>query len=248
MKRIILMMAVLSFTFAQEVKESDLREFSRVKINIAAQTKIKFGDKHAIEIRGPEKQIQDIEFDVNGRTLTIENKRDRRWGFWDADERDVKVLITLKRLTEITLNGSGDCEIEKVDVEEFIADLNGSADLYMGGKIKLLEVSLDGSGDIELDDLESNRVDISINGSGDVEMSGSASSVDVRINGSGDVKAFDMQTKQLTAKIFGSGDIRMTVVDEIKASIFGSGDITYKGNPSRVKESSLGSGNVRRYR
>ena len=109
---------------------------------------------------------------------------------------------------------------------------------------ELSEVSVSGSGDISFTDVTRGEVTVSIDGSGDITGTGEAETVTAEINGSGDMHLFKLYTERASAEINGSGDVAINATAFLDAEINGSGDIRYKGNPSEIKRSVNGSGDI----
>lgn len=135
------------------------------------------------------------------------------------------ITVPIKEINKVSLGGSGNIK----------SDFTLKGDEF--------DVSLGGSGNIHLK-LDVNSIKSAIGGSGNIELSGKADSIKSSIAGSGSIKAYDLQVNSIKASIAGSGDVRISVKDEIKATVAGSGSVYYKGNPPKVKTTSVGSGSV----
>lgn len=105
-------------------------------------------------------------------------------------------------------------------------------------------VLLSGSGDIEFTDVTRDRVEILIDGSGDITATGEVEILTAKINGSGDMHLFNLYSENATVEVNGSGDIEVSVNNSLDCEINGSGDIRYSGNPTSVKRSVNGSGDI----
>ena len=142
---------------------------------------------------------------------------------YDTDKKNV-LEITLPRLEELTLQGSGDIEGDgKFMVSE-------------------LDLELNGAGNIELD-VDAALVNADLSGAGNIVLSGESKEFNVDLNGAGDVEATDMECEVVEADLNGAGDIDLFVTDELDASVSGAGTIRYKGKPE-VKSSISGAGSV----
>lgn len=140
-----------------------------------------------------------------------------------------KILVTIpvKDLDEINLAGSG----------SVVSNMMLQGDF--------MEFNLAGSGDMVLK-ADASQVQANIAGSGDIKLQGKAKSADFNIAGSGDIDAYELEAGDVDANIAGSGDIMTTCNGILDANIVGSGDVNYKGNPTKEKTSSMGSGDVRK--
>lgn len=248
MKTVLLLLTLLTATFSQDLNK-EVDEFSKIKLNVAAETQIVFGDEHRVEIEAPERILKKIEVKVSGRTLIVRDKRRGGFNFFNSNgnrSRDVQIKITTKALTAAEFNASGIAEIDRFETEEFELEINGSTDVDVAGAFEVFDLSVDGSGDVRAESLSSDDINVQINGSGTVRMDGKTNKVKIGINGSGDILAFGLKAESARISINGSGDVKLSVEEMLKARILGSGDITYKGSPE-VDETSLGSGDVRKY-
>ncbi len=227
MKSMIYLAAMLIVTsVAAQKTEIRVDDFSELTFGTSGVLYLTQGNETKIVVEADEDILEKIDFDQRGDRMVIRNRNNRGWNRgWG--KYDLKIYVTMREISAITLSGSGP--------------------IYSESLLKTddLEVKLSGSGSMELE-VESNDLEIGISGSGSIEMEGTGDDVYARISGSGKIKADDLEVKSLDARISGSGNIYMTVEDEIEASISGSGSVYYKGDPDRVINSSSGSGKIRR--
>jgi hypothetical protein len=225
----------------------ELDPFTKIKLNVPAETKIVLGDKFSIKIEGRKKDIDDIEIDVYRNTLEVDKKNRNMFNFWGNDSKDMQITITTKSLEGLRLNASGKLRVEDVESKDFELSIHGSTDVFLSGKMEFLNISIKGSGDLTLRDVRGKEMSINISGSGDIDASGEYNILDIDIKGSGDIDGFDLQVNEVLASIYGSGNIKIAVSELIEASIYGSGDVLYKGNPKKIRDKVYGSGSVERY-
>ena len=161
---------------------------------------------------------------------------------------DCLLEVYAPTICKYTLKGSGDFETEDdIETENFDVTIDGSGDCLLEKVLSNnLNLDIKGSGDIEINAINQNTA-ISIQGSGDIIISGRTQKVAMDIKGSGDIEANDFITQIANVSIFGSGDITISVEKELDASIFGSGDIKYYGSPI-VRSKISGSGDIRQKR
>lgn len=243
---LILILSTLIYT--QDISEkTDV--FTKVDIDLNANTYIEFGEEHSIEISGKPKLIEKIVFDISGEKLTIEMKRNK--GFFsfldNYEEKAVKIKIVMKKMDYLKLNGAGKTDIDEFDSEKVKIVINGANDLFAGGRIDFFDLDVHGASEAELTGLICEEFNLDIKGAGDLTISGKTDIFEIDVKGAGDVNGFNFITNILDAKIMGAGDIQVTVEDEIDASIFGAGNITYKGNPKRIRDKVFGAGEIEKY-
>lgn len=202
--------------------------------------------------------VPHVTTEVRNGVLVIEIKKNYR------NINVVKVHISIADLESIKSSGSGDIilvnkfktkelQIKTSGSGDFVGDLDvkkleytvsGSGDGDFSGINGELKISIAGSGDVNANNLRLTDCSVKVNGSGDISLKGSAENIVIGVSGSGDIDAYGLKAVNVTAKIAGSGEINITAIESIVASIAGSGDIYYKGNPSTVKVSSTGSGDI----
>ena len=84
-----------------------------------------------------------------------------------------------------------------------------------------------------------------LQGSGDIVLTGSAPKQRAVISGSGDIHNFGLNSGEAITEIVGSGDIEVLVQERLDVRISGSGSVSYKGTPTDINSTIVGSGNIR---
>jgi len=202
-------------------KAIEVSAFEGIKLAFSGNVVLRPGAQQMVEVQGQENLIDNISTKVDGKVWDIEFKANRV-----TNMKELTVFITVPKLTSIAISGSGDIRTE------------GTFD-----SSNTMDVALSGSGDLELN-AKVDKMNVAISGSGDVRLAGSASENNLSVTGSGDISAFDFSAQAVNVSIVGSGDCKVQVANELNVSILGSGDVHYKGNPGRVKQNIMGSGEV----
>ncbi len=202
----------------KKTENRELEAFSKLEVNISADVMVHFGDENTIKISAQENLLSEIETYVQGKTFIIDSR------YCLNPTETIRIDITTKNLSSITLNGSGGVHTSSVMEAD---DVN---------------LQLNGSGQISAD-IFSNTLDAAINGSGDIIVNGTTQDLDMEINGSGDFKALGLKSFEADISIAGSGDADIKVLNELKVNITGSGSVTYVGSPE-IKTKVTGSGKV----
>lgn len=180
------------------------------------------GKEGKVTIEGEENLMEYVLTEVSGGNLKIKVKK----GVNLKTSRRLVVTVPVEDIEKVSLGGSGNIECDfTLKATDF-------------------DVNLGGSGNIELK-VAAENLKLSIGGSGNIMLSGKADYMKAAIAGSGTIKAYDLEVNSLKASIAGSGNIRVTAKNEIKATVAGSGSVYYKGNPPKIKTTSVGSGTVR---
>lgn len=210
--------------FAQQSEVRDVPAFTKLSLSTAAKVHLTQGNTQRVELKGSEDALKDVETEVRGGHLII--KRESSWFSW-SDSDDLDVYITMPKIDELNVSGSGKVEgTNKFETSD-------------------LEISVSGSGSV---DIETNTkdLDLSISGSGKIELEGSASHADISISGSGSLEAEDLKAVSYKIIISGSGSCTVNAEKSIDASISGSGSVYYKGNPANINSSTSGSGRIKK--
>ena len=244
----LLLLLIPLVLFSQKISEK-FDAFTKVEIDLNANTVIEFGDEHSLEIDGREKFLKKINFEVKGDKLIIEMERNKGlFSFFNSyDEDEINIKIVIKKLEVLKLNGAGKTRIDEFDTDRAKIIISGANDLFTGGRIDQFEMDVRGASETDLKELICQDFYLDIKGAGDISLTGKTDTFKVDVKGAGDVKGLRFTTNYLYAKIMGAGDIRVTVEEEIEASIFGAGTITYKGNPKRIKDKIFGAGEIEKY-
>jgi hypothetical protein len=182
------------------------------------------GDTFSARAEGSTGALALLEVVVEDGKLVIRPKGEYRFGFdWDRLQ-PATIYVTVPTLEGVSLAGSGDIRIDKIEGEEFVGALAGP------GTLSIAAMTVD-------------EADFRIGGSGNVVAAGTAREARVSIGGSGEVRAGGLRTQTATISIGGSGDVALTAEDEVDVSIAGSGNVGISG-PARCSVRQFGSGNV----
>lgn len=193
--------------------------FTGIELRLHGQVFIAPGSEHSVVVETSENLMDLVRTSVSGGKLVIEQDRCIRCRL-----DDINIYITMPRITELSLAGSG----RIIVTEAWVAD-----DL-------LLNVS--GSGLIS-GSFTSEQIRTRITGSGDVDIRGVTMDHSIRISGSGQVHAREMQCNRAEVRLSGSGSASLSVSDLLDARITGSGSIYFSGDPA-IKSSITGTGKI----
>lgn len=184
------------------VKASDSRElspFTEIELDSQSDVNITFAKHQSFMITGDDNIIGLIKTSVSNGKLRIYSDKSFNTNL------NLVVNIVMPELSRIDLNGSGDINVNKINISSFSGNINGSGDITITGTSNYTEVNINGSGNINLFNLMSSNVKARINGSGDINVYASKT-LDAEINGSGDITY--KGGCYVTTKINGSGKIK----------------------------------------
>lgn len=207
--------------------ERQVRNFNGVAAGGPIKIIIKMGNTEGLRLEGDQDAIAQLDVKVKEGILVIEPKT--KWNDWSKKFNNAKVTayITAKKLTSLTMSGSGMMTVE--------GPINGSE----------LVATLSGSGSIKgTANLSSDFVGV-VSGSGSLNFDGKADESNITISGSGSFNGKGFSVNELSTQISGSGSVNIQVEKELDAVISGSGSVNYSGN-ARVEKTTVGSGRVRK--
>ncbi|MEG3084195.1 head GIN domain-containing protein [Sphingomonas sp. PB2P12] len=184
---------------------------------------VRVGTGFSVRAEGPSDQLDRLTIERSGETLNIGRKNGASFG-WNKGGK-VKVYVTLPRLTDATVSGSGDITVDHIEGARFAGGIPGSGNLNIAA-IRVEDVSF------------------SIAGSGNVRAAGTANMLNIAIAGSGEVDAPRLQARSAKIEISGSGKIHAIVDGPATVNVLGSGDVDLGPN-ARCTTSKMGSGRVR---
>lgn len=207
-------------------EERPIGSFKGVATGGPLAVKITMGNKESIRLEGDQEAIANLTTEVISGVLTIKPKT--KWNDWSRkfNSAHVTVYITAKKITSLTLSGSGNIVVENaINSPELVATLSGSGGITASANVK----SFTGT----------------ISGSGSIKLSGKADDSNLTLSGSGGFRGREFVVNDLSAQISGSANISITANKNIEAVISGSGSIRYSGNAA-VKKTVIGSGSIRK--
>lgn len=200
-----------------------VRDFDRVSFGTPGTAQVRVGPSWSLRVTGPAAALENVRVVVERGRLEI-GPRWRERKVSDADRR-VRIEVTMPRLAEVALGGSGRVAVDEVTGDRFAAALGGS-------------------GTIALRKLAVGQATFSIGGSGELADAGTARSLDVNLGGSGKVVAPELRATTATVSAAGSGSVRATVDGTATVSLVGSGGVDL-GPQARCRVTRMGSGRVR---
>jgi hypothetical protein len=107
------------------------------------------------------------------------------------------------------------------------------------------ELKIEGAGNINCrEPIHSPDLYSSISGAGNIYLDGSGENLVCSIYGAGNITAKDYISQRCKAFVNGAGNCSVFVTDQLDAAINGAGTIYYYGNPSDIKTSITGIGQI----
>ena len=197
-------------------------DFTNVDLRGSDNVDVRVGTGFSVRAEGPSAELDKLKIEKDGDTLKV--GRINGHGFHWGDHKDVTVFVTMPRIAEANIAGSGNMTVDRVDGQSFAGNTAGSGNL----EVAALNVQ-DGK--------------FAIAGSGNIKARGSARHLKMDVAGSGDVDAAGVKAEEANVSIAGSGAARANVTGPAKVSVMGSGDVDL-GSGAKCTTSKMGSGNI----
>lgn len=201
-------------------EERSIEAVEAVVLQTSGDLTVVVGDTPSLRISAPENVLERLTSDIEGDALVL-GLRGPGFGAWLGE---IRYELTVPRLSEVTIEGSGDVR----------ADFTGADDV---------RITIEGSGDVEATGIDAATVESVIDGSGEIDLAGTTERQTIEINGSGDVDADDLESRTARVEISGSGDVELHVTETLDAEISGSGELRHRGGAAVTGDVS-GSGEI----
>lgn len=183
-----------------ETVELQLEPFDRIQATGSFNIVVRVGIEQQVLMTIDDNLVNLINTNVQGKTLTIDTKESF------STQHGCQFEISVPGLEMVSLSGSGDIEVENLEVEFFAYKLYGSGDLKAGGEVKELELEIYGSGDIDTRKLVAEDATVDVKGSGHIKVYASEY-FDAHVNGSGNIYYYG-NPKHISSHISGSGRVK----------------------------------------
>lgn len=201
--------------------------FHQIEVAGPYDVEVHTGGNPGVSGQGSEKLLERTIVEVQGDKLVIhpENSHSFFHFGWVGDGK-AKFTVTLPQLSGLTLAGSGDIHIDRIQGQNFEGTIAGHGDMTIGTiDVRQLKMTIAGSGDAKAG-------------------AGKAQAAEYEIAGHGDLDARAVQTQQVKVSIAGSGDVKAHSTGTADVEIVGAGDVDISGG-AKCTISKTGAGDVR---
>lgn len=181
---------------------------------------VRTGGGFSVRAEGDPAVLEHLRIRRDGDTLTI--GRDPGWH--PTASGAAKVFVTMPRIAEASVAGSGGIVVDRV-----------SGDRFKGAAA--------GSGNLTVRKLAVAALDLSVTGSGDMAMTGRTRTLEVAIAGSGGIDSPALVASSAAVNVVGSGGVRAQVDGDAKVAMMGSGSVDL-GAKAHCSVTKMGSGSV----
>ena len=199
-------------------------DFTGVDLRGSDDVDVRVGTGFSVRAEGPSAELDKLKIEKVGDTLRIGRLNGSGFHWGSGSHKGVTIYVTMPRIAEAAIAGSGDMNVDRVDGQSFKGDSAGS-------------------GDLDVAALNVQAGDFSIAGSGGMKLKGVSKHLKIAIAGSGDVDAGGLKAEGADVSVAGSGGVRADVTGPAQVSIVGSGDVDL-GSGAKCTTSKMGSGDV----
>ena len=204
-----------------DTRQWAVKDFDTVGLGGGGDVEVRTGAAFGLTATGTPAALDKVKITRDGSALNIGRKKGVTWG--PADK--VRFIVTMPKIKEADIGGSGNIVINRVEGENFAGNIGGS-------------------GNLDVRSLTIDKASFNIGGSGNIAAAGTAKSLNVSIGGSGRLRTAELTAQIATITVAGSGDIQATVTNDADITIVGAGDVTIGGG-AKCKVTKMGSGSVR---
>jgi hypothetical protein len=158
------------------------------------------GGAQSVVVHADDNLLDRVVTEVRGGTLVVGN---RNGGFAAATR--MRVEVTVPKLGEIALSGSGSVVVDGIDAERVAVALSGSGEIRAQGTTTRLDVTVDGSGDARLDELVAADVRAVVSGTGRILVTATRT-LDASVPGTGTV-VYGGEPEHVRSNVSGIGAV-----------------------------------------
>lgn len=202
---------------------SNLAPFTGVSSVGPQDVVITYGDTQSVRAEGSDQARALIGVTVENGVLKI-RPRVQGWQWNWGGIQHATYYVTVPRLQSVSMEGSGDIRVDKVEGDTFSGRIEGTGDLTVGA-------------------LKVDRANFTIEGTGSITAAGTAGDTQVSIGGPGDVIARELRSRTATVRVDGPGDAKLTVDQVAAVAVNGPGDVDITGS-ARCSVTQNGPGDV----
>jgi len=176
-----------------------LPRFSRLDLAGSTNVTVVAGGRQSVVVRADSNLIRHVTTHVVAGTLVIGTT-----GSFTT-RSPMNVQVSVPSLTAVTLSGSGEISVSKIEAARLTVTLPGSGVLYASGTATRLDVTLGGSGLAQLSNLIARDAHAAVTGSGLIRVTATAK-LNATVSGSGAV-IYGGNPSQVTRNVTGTGAV-----------------------------------------
>jgi hypothetical protein len=176
-----------------------LPRFSRLDLAGSTNVTVVAGGRQSVAVRADSNLIRHVTTHAVAETLVIGTT-----GSFTT-RSPMTVQVSVPSLAAVTLSGSGEISVSKIEAARLTVALPGSGVLYASGTATRLDVTLGGSGLAQLSNLVARDAHAAVTGSGLIRVTATAK-LNATVSGSGAV-IYGGNPSQVTRNVTGTGAV-----------------------------------------
>lgn len=217
-------------------KTFTVSEFKGIQANRSVKIIYTIGDSISIKAKGQDTEVDNLEIFVGADSLLHinkkEEKKDENIITLNLHEENCTLYITGPALSKIGIAGDADFTCSNtMNTDNLSIVVNGSGDIDLDSvNVKSFTTTINGAGDMDIKNLKTNEASITVTGSGDINTK--LDHVDktfVQISGAGDIDFDFNDCNSAELIISGAGDAKLSgKLHHFSKTVNGAGDIDDK--------------------
>lgn len=164
----------------------DLKDFDSIRVDGVYELKVEVGSTFAVELKGGENDLKQVRVRVDGHTLVLDQRSNSWTGF---HRHGVSATISMPALSNFTVTGVGEAQVDGISSEKFRAEISGVGDVRLSGTCHDLTARVSGIGDFDAAKLQCKFANVRVSGIGDASVYAS-DEADVSAGGIGDIDLY----------------------------------------------------------
>ncbi|HRI78850.1 MAG TPA: PspC domain-containing protein [Cyclobacteriaceae bacterium] len=194
-----------------------LKDFTSIELKGIFNTRIEKGDQFSVALTGSNTLRNDYDVYVNGETLVIENKNNRRiiWKKKFIEEDELRLTITLPELKDLDVTGAGKLKFVGFTGEEMDVNLTGA---------------IRGEGEVYI-----NSLNVKLTGASLLELSGKGLFMDADIVGASGLRAYGYEVAHCIVEAHGASSAKVNATEKLEIKKGVASSVSHRGNPEIIK-------------
>lgn len=199
-------------------RETDLREFDRLVLQVPADVSIRIGSRHHVRIEAEQQVIDRIALRSEGGMLKVVASDSFQ------TREPIRIVIECTRLTALEAQASVEVRLS-------------------GLKAKAFELTAGDSAAVNLDGLNLESLQADIDGSATVNAGGKVHAQSASVGGAATYDARQLRSATARIEASGSSEVAVDSRESLEVDVSGSATVRYAGKP-RLKQSVAGAGTL----
>jgi hypothetical protein len=190
-----------------------IEDFDRIRVDGPFRIRLSTGVAPFAKASGSNAGIDQVNMDVEGRTLIVRSNSSAWGGYPGQETGPVEIAIGTHDLSSAWVNGSGALSIDKVKGLSF-------------------DISVQGSGAIDIARADVDQLRVSVAGTASAVLAGRAAKMTAMVRGVSTLDATGLATKDATIGAEGPATVKANVTNSAKIDGTGVATISLTGTPA----------------